>query len=553
MILLAAVVLAAALAPAAVAGTTYYVNNSSGALTTELGELYAIGSGGVARVAGAPVSVLTGDGLTTLGGAVPLDGDPAQAGLTVGGNIRIPSDVVRIGLYFGDTAQEAVTLKNVVGSGYEFGYFDAKRAFHTVGYTQDTSITVVIDRNVSLSAGTVGCFHILLPETYPDFPAAAAAASAWADGFVGYYGGVYRVLLGSFTTRDAAAADAASRGVSGEAYSASSRCVVVTRTGSTRILFEFDCGSQYGLAVRPVSAAGGAVTSLGNYRYNGDFQFTRLDGEKMTVVNSVRMEDYIKGVVSVEMHESWPLEALKAQAVAARTYAARNLGGYGQYGFDVTGTASSQAYGGTAAVGPNITAAVDSTAGLYLTYGGQLCDALYFSSSGGGTEDSENVFPNALPYLRGVLDPYEKAADDINGHRSWTRSWTRDSIRSKITALGYSFGTLAEILPTYSDTGNVIKLAFVDTEGRAVTFSAGGCYAFCRYGARLNLPSIHFTVQVSPTNPDVYVFSGSGWGHNVGMSQFGAYAMAKYYGKTYDQILAFYYTGAGLSRGVTDA
>jgi stage II sporulation protein D len=161
------------------------------------------------------------------------------------------------------------------------------------------------------------------------------------------------------------------------------------------------------------------------------------------------------------MHESWPLEALKAQAVAARTYAARKQGGYGQYGFDVTGTASSQAYGGTAAVGPNITAAVEATAGLYLTYGGTLCEALYFSSSGGGTEDSENVFPNALPYLRGVLDPYEKAANDINGSRSWTRSWTRDSIRSKITALGYSFGTLAEILPTYSDTGNVIKLSFV--------------------------------------------------------------------------------------------
>jgi stage II sporulation protein D len=273
----------------------------------------------------------------------------------------------------------------------------------------------------------------------------------------------------------------------------------------------------------------------------------------MTVVNFVRMEDYIKGVVSAEMTESWPLEALKAQAIAARTYAARNLGGYSQYGFDVTGTASSQAYGGTAAVGSNIAAAVEATAGLYLTYGGALCATLYFSSDGGGTEDSENVFTSALPYLRGVLDPYEEAAADINKYSSWTRSWTRDSIRSKITALGYSFGTLAEILPTYSDTGNVIKIAFEDTEGRTVTFSAGSRYAFCYYSARLNLPSIHFTVQISATNPDVYVFSGSGWGHNVGMSQFGAYAMAKYYGKTYDQILAFYYTGAGLSRGVTAA
>jgi stage II sporulation protein D len=245
--------------------------------------------------------------------------------------------------------------------------------------------------------------------------------------------------------------------------------------------------------------------------------------------------------------------SFEAQAIAARTYAVRNLGGYSQYGFDVTGTASSQAYGGTSAVGSNIVAAVEATAGLFLTYGGSFCDTVYFSSDGGGTEDSENVFYSAIPYLRGVLDPYEEAAADINKYSSWTRSWTRVSIRSKVTALGYSFGTLADMLPTYSVTGNVVKLALVDTDGRTVTFSASSCYAFCYYSARLNLPSIHFTVQVSATNPDVYVFSGSGWGHNVGMSQFGAYAMAKYYGETYDQIMAFYYTGAGLSRGVTAA
>jgi stage II sporulation protein D len=492
---------------------------------------------------------MTGGGLVTLGSA--QDSDPAQAGLSVSGTVSISADTVRIGLKYGDAALQAASLKNVVGSGFLFGYYDENRDFQTLGETDETSLTLIQDTNVSLSAGTVGCYPLLLPDVYGSFDDASAAAAAWSDAFVGCYSGRYRVLLGHYQCWDDANDAVAERGAGGEAFSASSKCVVVTKTGTTSILFEFDYGASHSIALLPVSASGKAVSSFGGYSYYGGFQFSRLDGDKMTVVNFVDIEDYIKGVVSAEMSEGWPVEALKAQAVAARTYVMRNLNGYSQYGFDVTGTASSQAYGGTSSVGSKIVTAVEATSGQYLTYRGTLCDTLYFSSDGGGTEDSENVFTNAIDYLRGVNDPYEEAAAAVNSYSSWTRSWNRSSISSKLVSMGYSFGTLSDIETTVSDTGNVICIELTDTSGKTVSFSGSKCYGFCYYSSRLNLPSIHFTVEVSETNPDVYVFKGGGWGHNVGMSQFGAYAMAKYYGKTYDQILAFYYSGVSLSRGVT--
>lgn len=562
VLVLAAVVILTALTPLAEADNTYYVNSKTGVLETSLDETWAIGGNGKALLNGTPVSVLASSGMTTIGSSTPInpitpstpavsDDDPAQKGLTVSGTIHIPADVIKIGLAYDSGALETASLSNVVGRGFEFGYYDSSRNFHVVGSTEETGITMMTDTNVKVSAGTVGCFHILLPDDYSDFETASEAAESYDSAFVGYFEGDYRVLIGAYENRDAATEAIEALGIDGTAYSASNRCITVTKTGTTRILFEFDGGNTYGLGVRAISSDK-AITKYAIYQYYGGFQFTRLTGEKMTVVNLVDVEDYIKGVVSTEMSEGWPLEALKAQAVAARTYAMRNLNGYSSYGFDVTGTAASQAYSGTSAVGSGIVAAVEATAGQYLTYQNTLCDTVYFSSDGGGTEDSENVFYSALPYLRGVIDPYEEAAASVNSYSSWTRSWNADSIAAKVRAQGYSFGTLQDIETEYSDTGNVISITFIDDSGRKVNFSGSNCYAFCYYSARLNLPSIHFTIERSTTNSNVYVFEGGGWGHNVGMSQFGAYAMAKYYDKTYDQILAFYYTGVSLSMGVAD-
>lgn len=149
------------------------------------------------------------------------------------------------------------------------------------------------------------------------------------------------------------------------------------------ILFEFDCGSELSLAVEPRGED--TLTWFKGYTYRGGFEYTRRDGGELTVINVVDIEDYVKGVLPYEMSGSWPLEALKAQAMCARTYAASHFDSMSTYNCDVTNDTYSQVYRGTNASTSATDAAVEATAGLYITYDGELIDAMYCSSNGGGT------------------------------------------------------------------------------------------------------------------------------------------------------------------------
>lgn len=315
----------------------------------------------------------------------------------------------------------------------------------------------------------------------------------------------------------------------------------VYTTGTEQLLFEVPTTSaQNMLAVRPVCEKADAVTLFAGHRYYGDFACAVLGGGKITVVNAVDMEQYVMGVCSREMSSSWPLEALKAQAVAARTYAAKNVKSsiyYFNCGFDVTGDTYSQAYSGCDAVGSRIERAAQETANEYLTWSGGLCDAQYFSSDGGATEDNENVYGSSdHPYLVGIIDPYESAVDSINSYSEWTRTISSSDLAAKV-----GLPDVTWVGAEYSDTGNVIKLTITSSSGKAAVISR----SYCR--TTLGLPSIRYSVEKNRSGD--FVFTGSGWGHNIGMSQFGAYAMAEYYGKTYKEILGFYYTKVGLSYG----
>ena len=523
-----------------------YVNDSQSVLSADLNESYAIGGNGIIdKISSSQAYVITGSGLTTVGV------DSTLPKLEVNGTIGIGADIMKVGLAYGSSTVETASVENYIGSGYKFGYYDANRSFHEVGNTTETSLTLIKDTNIQISGvGTIGCYHIMLNNYYSSFSEASATAALYTGGFPAYYNGRYYVLIGNYTSSTDAENALAGMQLNGIVYTASNRCVVVTKTGTTTILFEFDCGTINSLAIRPISTTQAAQTKYKTTKYHGDFQFTRLTGDDITVVNYVDIEDYIKGVISIEMNESWPLEALKAQAVCARTYALKCLNKYSSNGFDVTCDTYSQAYTGTNLIGPNVSSAVESTAGQYAVYDGNLIEALYFSSDGGGTEDSENVFYNALPYLRGIVDPYEEKAADDNALSNWTKYISKATISAKINNLGDNFGTFANMEITYSDTENAISVEVVDKNGRTVSYTGSACYAFFCYSTGLGFPSIHFTIDDDSLGTDVLVFNGGGWGHNVGMSQFGAYSMALYYGYTYDQILAFYYTGIGLARGI---
>ena len=148
---------------------------------------------------------------------------------------------------------------------------------------------------------------------------------------------------------------------------------------------------------------GSAPVRFNDKPYRGRLEVFTTPGGTLTVVNVVSLEDYVRGVVPNELSPGiYPaLEALKAQAVAARTYAVRNRGNFASQGFDLLPTTRSQVYGGMATEQPLATRAVEETRGIVATYMGEPINALYTSTCGGRTEDAENIFNEASPYLRG--------------------------------------------------------------------------------------------------------------------------------------------------------
>ena len=271
----------------------------------------------------------------------------------------------------------------------------------------------------------------------------------------------------------------------------------------------------------PTASSGKTATQCGTYSYCGDFQFARLSGDSLTVVNFVPLEDYVKGVLPNEMSASWPLEALKAQAVCARTYAVMNQNRYRSYGFDLTDDINCQVYRGLYEATEQTNRAVDDTAGELVRYDGKVCAVYYFAADGGATEDSENVWSNAaIPYLRGVADPYEADLD------FYCKSWS----------IAVPHALTGDISVTNTPQGNIMTLT-----ANGQTYQKDDVRAFLRgLGARYT--SRRFSVAYDEET-DSYLISGAGYGHQLGMSQWGAYAMAER-AMTYDQIISFYFTGA---------
>ena len=184
--------------------------------------------------------------------------------------------------------------------------------------------------------------------------------------------------------------------------------VTVTRTGTSEVLYEH-FARDYPLGVRPF----GTITWFKGCRYAGGFEYVPESAGSLRVINVVDLEDYVKGVVPYEMPGDWPLEALEAQAVCARTFVQGHSKHLREYGFDVCNGVDCQVYNGhgSGGAGPSETSgrAVENTAGLCIYYNGTLVqDAVYHSSDGGATEDGANVWGTETGYLKGKADPYEQ-------------------------------------------------------------------------------------------------------------------------------------------------
>ena len=206
---------------------------------------------------------------------------------------------------------------------------------------------------------------------------------------------------------------------------------VSLRAGRLRIRGQLSDGSFRSLAARSaieVQSEDPRGIWLGSRRYRGRLQFL-VRGGRMQVVNHLGIETYLASVVGSEMPHRWPLPALQAQAVAARTYALRQRGKAGD--FDVKATVSSQVYRGVESETPSTIEAVESTRSLVLVHAGRLINAVFHSSSGGATEPSGEVWRNQLPYLVSVADH-----DQHSPVHRWNKRFDDDALRDLFRETG---------------------------------------------------------------------------------------------------------------------
>ena len=341
--------------------------------------------------------------------------------------------------------------------------------------------------------------------------------------------------------------------------------------------------------------SGICCVNMGKRSYRGRIEIGRYNTLGMTAVNILNLEEYLYGVVPSEMPSTWHEEALKAQAVCARSYALIKAG-YGgasnaKKGYKVVDTVSSQVYKGYLAESVKANQAVDATKGEMVCYQNKVIPAYFFSTSGGRTESAKDVWAVDLPYLQSVPDLYEYDSSK----ETWLVTMTMEEINAALAGQGKSFGNVEELIVSkHSDNGHVYALTLLegkksltlqgmtirtvlnldstkfklirqgDTPDEVSVLSAEGIttgriskmyiasadgvekasdtlqqYVVQGSGNRWNYP------RTAPEAADEIMFAGMGYGHGVGLSQYGAKGMAEA-GYNYKEIIEYYFTGANV-------
>lgn len=431
-------------------------------------------------------------------------------------------ETMRIGLMYGDGADSEAVIKNLSGGGFLIGSFDEERNFHESSKTGYNELIIRIK-----SSG--GSWRVLLHDVFSSQTEAESAA-AESGGSAVKLNGDYRIILGDFVSKSDADSLIKQQRLEGSAYYDGVGSILVYGDDGDKLIYssDEDVGS---VALLP--NAENRITEFKGNHYRGGFECLMHDAEHLNLINYVGLEDYVKGVIPYEMSYSWPIEALKAQAVCARTYAVYNQNRFAHYGFDLTADTYSQVYRGTLEANELSDSAVDDTEGELIRYKGEVCEIYYCSSNGGATEDGINVFDTDAPYLSGKTDPFEAALD--YPLKDWELIKSDEQILNLLHKQNYEISDISRIEPEYSDTGNVIAIRYYDKNENCLEIRGRSCYT------SIGLNSCRFSL--SRDEDDNYVFSGKGWGHSCGMSQWGANAMASVYGYNYQDILRFYFSG----------
>lgn len=271
-------------------------------------------------------------------------------------------------------------------------------------------------------------------------------------------------------------------------------------------------------------------------RYRGTLALQAVQGELM-LLNIVGLEGYLKGVLPAEMPADWPLEALKAQAVAARSFALVQAAKAKPH-WDLDDSTASQVYRGLDAERPGPSRAVDETRGVVLSHLGKVAEAFFHSNSGGHTADVSEVWGGQLAYLRGVLDTHS----EDQKHYAWTAVIPLEQAEQALAKAGLWQGVLDDLVGRdLSESGRWLNVELLGAAGERKRVKAT---ELRRVLGADRLRSTRFRVRRRGAD---LVFDGLGWGHGVGLSQEGAKVQAEQ-GWDHRRILRHYYPGTRLAR-----
>lgn len=518
-------------------------------------------------------------------------------------DVAVP-ETINIGLSFGQSQANLFTLGSETGMNilvHEKGsyknllnmtgpnYIKVRRdEYYNILNGKENEINYV--RAAKYEGEVIGPYHIQIGEVYTDSEAALQVikqlSSITPSVFLAYEGGwkVWSQLyldesecLQQIKVMKKEASDISYSVI----YPDKKRIQIIDGTTGKLMLL---INSEEKIKVMPKEAKG-KVSSLEykGKKYRGDMVVQSLPESNITLINELSFDQYLYSVVPSEMPASWHMEALKAQAVAARNYALVTMGKHNAHGFDLCSTEHCQAYNGLAQEKESSTEAVNATKGKVITYNGALISAFFHSSSGGHTEDSENVWGTKTDYIRGVEDKFCLGSPYDN----WTVELNRAEIKEKLAENGIDLGEIRDIrILECSKYGRVTKLEIKGSKGTRVfekekirtvlgtrmlksiwydlktdadIFVRGSMIGSSEPGRTSNMhvvsasgktivKGIKNKISVKGMNsakaynviPDKYTFDGKGFGHGLGMSQYGAKGMAEA-GYNYEKILEHYY------------
>ncbi|MDD2804528.1 MAG: SpoIID/LytB domain-containing protein [Elusimicrobiales bacterium] len=294
-------------------------------------------------------------------------------------------------------------------------------------------------------------------------------------------------------------------------------------------------GQELSSPIKLLAADGQERIRLGGNLYKGDILLRATPEGKLDIIEYLPLEDYLYGVLPSEMSPDWPLEALKAQAVASRTYALRYINPARDY--DVTDGVEMQVYKGTAKISPRIIEAVNSTRGEVLKYKGKLVSAFFHACCGGHTASVRSAWgEDIIKPLYGAPDPFCSPSR----HYRWEYYLASSELLKYIQAAG---STALKV--------KSLRIHKKDRSGRAVSFLVGtdkGSKTVQATEMRKRFGTFEFrstyVTSITPVKGG-FEISGRGWGHGVGMCQEGAKYMALK-GRPYKKILRHYYPGAAI-------